>query len=160
MKTLHSVTNGFLKKPLSISVTGETVQSLIKEAVEVRKKAYVPYSKFAVGAAILTEDSKVYAGCNIENAALAPTICAERTALCKAVSDGYINFKMVTVVAHQQYFTAPCGFCRQSLSEFVSSDGDTDIFLSRPTMDQVLCTKLSKLLPISFISYQKDSVAA
>ncbi|KAI8439629.1 hypothetical protein MSG28_013348 [Choristoneura fumiferana] len=139
----------------------ETVQSLIKEAVEIRKNAYVPYSNFAVGAAILTEkDSKVYTGCNIENAALAPTICAERAALPKAVCDGYLNFKMVAVVAHQQNFTAPCGFCRQSLSEFVSSDGDTDIFLSRPTMDQVLCTKLSKLLPLSFISYKKDSVTS
>ncbi|XP_063365394.1 cytidine deaminase-like [Cydia amplana] len=137
----------------------ETVQSLIKDAVEIRKKAYCPYSNFAVGAAILTEkDSKVYTGCNVENAALAPTICAERAALPKAVADGYTHFKMVAVVAHQQNFTAPCGFCRQSLSEFVSTDGDTDVFLSKPTMDQVLCTKLSRLLPLSFVNYQKDNI--
>lgn len=135
------------------------MQSLIKDAVEIRKKAYIPYSNFAVGAAILTEeDSKVYTGCNIENAALTPSICAERAAVPKAVCDGYLKFKQVAIVAHQDAFTAPCGVCRQTLSEFVGSDGDMDIYLSKPVMDKVLCTKLSKLLPLSFVSYKKDSV--
>ncbi|XP_041982237.1 cytidine deaminase-like [Aricia agestis] len=138
----------------------EVVQNLIKEAVEIRKRAYVPYSNFAVGSAILTEeDSKVYTGCNIENSALTPCICAERAAVPKAVCDGYLKFKIVAVVAHQKdSFTAPCGVCRQTLSEFRGSDGDIDIYLSRPTMDKVLCTKLSQILPLSFVSYKEDSV--
>ncbi|KAM3965848.1 cytidine deaminase [Aphomia sociella] len=137
----------------------ETIQNLVKDAVVARKKSYCPYSNFAVGAAILTEDdNKVFTGCNIENSALGPTICAERAATPKAVSEGYTKFKCVAVVAHQQNFTAPCGVCRQTLSEFCGSDGDIDVYLSKPQMDKVLCTKLSDLLPLSFVSYKKDSI--
>ncbi|XP_059048696.1 cytidine deaminase-like [Achroia grisella] len=137
----------------------ETIQNLVKQAVVVRKFSYSPYSKFAVGAALLTEDdNKVYTGCNIENAALGPSICAERAAVPKAVSDGYTKFKCIAVVAHQTNFTAPCGVCRQTLSEFRGSNGDIDVYLSKPQMDQVLCTKLSYLLPLSFISYTEDSI--
>ncbi|VVC87255.1 cytidine deaminase-like [Leptidea sinapis] len=139
----------------------ETVRNLIREAVEIRKMAYCPYSNFAVGAALLTEvDAKVYTGCNIENAAMTPCICAERVAIPKAVSDGYLKFKSLAVVAHQKdSFTAPCGVCRQTLSEFRGSDGDIEIYISKPTMDKVLCTKLSQLLPFAFISYKVDSIA-
>ncbi|XP_026756307.1 cytidine deaminase-like [Galleria mellonella] len=137
----------------------ETIQNLIKEAVAARKLAYCPYSNFAVGAALLTEeDNKLYTGCNIENAALGPSICAERAAVPKAVSEGYTKFKCIAVVAHQNNFTAPCGVCRQTLSEFRGSNGDIDVYLSKPQMDKVLCTKLSDLLPLSFISYTKDSI--
>lgn len=137
-------------------ISDETVQNLIQQAVTTRKNAYCPYSNFAVGAAILTEkDSKVYTGCNIENAALTPTICAERAAVCKAVCDGYLEFKMVAIAAHQESsFTAPCGVCRQTLCEFRSSDDDIEIYLSKPTMDKVLCSKLSNFLPLSFVSYK------
>lgn len=136
------------------------MQALVGEATTIRKRAYCPYSNFSVGAALLTEDgSKVYTGCNIENSTLTPTICAERTAISKAVCDGYIKFTKVAVVAHQQEFTAPCGVCRQALNEFRSSDGDMEIYLSRPTHDKVLCTKLSQILPLSFVSYKKDNVA-
>ncbi|CAK1555607.1 unnamed protein product [Leptosia nina] len=136
------------------------VQNLIREAVKIREKAYCPYSNFAVGAALLTEeDTKVYTGCNIENAAMSPTLCAERTAIPKAVSDGYLKIKMIAIVAHQKdSFTAPCGVCRQTLSEFRGSDGDVQIYLCKPTMDQVLCTSLSEILPLSFVSYKTDSV--
>ncbi|CAH2044016.1 unnamed protein product, partial [Iphiclides podalirius] len=145
---------------VDFSSLNETAQNLIKEAVRARKNAYCPYSNFAVGAAILTEsESKVYTGCNIENATLTPSICAERAAVPKAVSDGHLKFKMVAITAHQESsFTAPCGVCRQTLSEFCSSDGDIEIYLSKPTMDKVLCTKLSKLLPLSFVSYKEDNV--
>lgn len=140
--------------------TGEAVQNLIKDAVEIRKRAYVPYSNFAVGAAILTEeDARTYTGCNIENSSMAPCICAERSAVAKAVCDGYLKFKSIAIVGHQKNtFTSPCGVCRQTLSEFRGSNGDIDIYLSKPNMDQVLCTKLTQLLPLSFVSYQKDSV--
>ncbi|CAG4960062.1 unnamed protein product [Parnassius apollo] len=139
----------------------DTVQDLVRHAVQVRKNAYCPYSNYAVGAAILTQDdSKVYTGCNIENVALSPSICAERAAVPKAVSDGYLKFKMIAIVAHQQEsFTAPCGVCRQILSEFCGSDGDIEIYLSKPAMDKVLCTKLSQLLPLAFVSFKKDSAA-
>ncbi|KAG6451390.1 hypothetical protein O3G_MSEX007100 [Manduca sexta] len=114
--------------------------------------AYCPYSNFAVGSTLLTEqDSRIYTGCNIENSAMSPAICAERTAVSKAVCDGYRKFKVVVVVAEQQQeFTAPCGVCRQTLNEFRSSSGDMDVYLSRPAMDLVLCTKLSHILPLSF----------
>lgn len=140
--------------------TGEDIQRLVTEASTIRKRAYCPYSNFSVGAALLTEDDgRVYTGCNIENATLAPSICAERAAISKAVCDGYTRFTKVGVVAHQQEFTAPCGVCRQTLNEFASSDGDIDIYLSKPTLDRVLCTKLSKILPLSFVSYKKDNIS-
>ncbi|KAJ0174519.1 hypothetical protein K1T71_009627 [Dendrolimus kikuchii] len=137
----------------------ENIQSLLKKATEIRKRAYCPYSNFAVGVTILTEeDAKEYTGFNIENAALSPSICAERSAISRAVCDGYLKFKAVAVVAHQKEFTAPCGVCRQTLNEFVGSDGDMEVYLSRPTLDNVLRTKLSHLLPLSFVSYKKDSI--
>lgn len=135
------------------------MQKLLRDAVEIRKRAYIPYSKFAVGAAILTEeDSKTYTGCNIENAALSPSICAERAAVPRAVCDGYTKFKVVAIVANQQNsFTGPCGVCRQTLSEFRSSTGDIEIYLAKPALDKVLCTTLSQLLPLSFVSYTEDN---
>lgn len=132
---------------------------MIREATLIRKKAYCPYSNFAVGAAILTEEeSKVYTGCNIENSTMTPAMCAERSAVAKAVCDGYLKFKAVAVVANQSEFTAPCGVCRQTLNEFCDSYGDIEVYLGKPSMENVLCTKLSKLLPLSFVSYKKDSI--
>ncbi|XP_026746306.1 uncharacterized protein LOC113507624 [Trichoplusia ni] len=146
-------------KIVDFNSLSEHVQNLIKTAAEVRKRSYCPYSNFAVGCAIFTEEEgKVYTGCNIENSTLSPTLCAERTAIGKAVSEGHLKFKTVAVVAHQQDFTAPCGVCRQTLSEFRGSDGDIEVFLSRPTFDDVLCTTLSNLLPLSYISYKKDNI--
>lgn len=140
-------------------IAGETVQNLLKAAAEVRKRAYCPYSNFAVGCAILTEeDDKVYTGCNIENSTLSPSLCAERTAIGKTVSDGYLKFKTVAVVAHQQSFTAPCGVCRQTLSEFRSSDGDMEVYIGKPSHDKVLCTKLSHILPLAYVSYKHDNI--
>lgn len=136
------------------------MKNLIRKATEIRQRAYCPYSNFAVGAALLSEqESGVYAGCNIESSTLAPSICAERAAIAKAVCEGSLKFSMVAVVAHQKdSFTAPCGVCRQTLSEFRGSSGDIDVYLAKPTMETVLCTKLSNLLPLSFVSYQQDSI--
>lgn len=140
-------------------LAGETAQSLLRDAVEARKRSYCPYSNFPVGAAILTEeDAKVFWGCNIENSTLSPTICAERCAIPKAVSEGYLKFKAVAVIAHQTDFTAPCGVCRQTLNEFRGSNGDIDIYLGKPSLDKVLCTKISQLLPISYVSYKVDNI--
>lgn len=138
---------------------GDRLQDMLKRAVEARKRAYIPYSNFAVGSALLTEqDEKVYTGCNIENAAFGTTICAERTALVKAVSDGYLKIKTVVVVAHQKSFTAPCGVCRETMKEFRDSNGDIEIYLAKPTLDKVLCTKLTELLPLYFVSHIDDSI--
>ncbi|MDN4074800.1 MULTISPECIES: cytidine deaminase [Fictibacillus] len=93
-------------------------ENLIKEAVSAREFAYVPYSKFKVGAALLTKDGKVYRGANIENAAYSVTNCAERTALFKAVSEGDKAFAALAVVAETDRPVPPCGACRQVISEF------------------------------------------
>lgn len=109
-----------------------------------------PYSKFKVGAAIRVSDGTIIAGCNVENAAYSPSICAERTAACKAVSSGYLEFKSVAVVAYQEKsFTTPCGVCRQVLSEFAKDD--ILIYVAKPAPCRVLVTSIKSLLPFSFV---------
>ncbi|XXM73704.1 cytidine deaminase [Lysinibacillus sphaericus] len=97
-------------------------EQLIQEAKAAREKAYVPYSKFQVGAALLTKDGKVYHGCNIENAAYSMCNCAERTALFKAYSEGDKEFSMIAVVADTARPVPPCGACRQVISELCAKD--------------------------------------
>ncbi|RKL68679.1 cytidine deaminase [Salipaludibacillus neizhouensis] len=97
-------------------------ESLLKEAKFAREKAYVPYSKFQVGAALLTNDGVVYHGCNIENAAYSMTNCAERTAIFKAVSEGARDFKAISVIADTEGPVSPCGACRQVMSELLQPD--------------------------------------
>ena len=94
------------------------IQNLINRAIEARENAYCPYSHFAVGAALLCEDGTIYEGCNIENASYGLTNCAERTAIFKAVSEGHTTFKALAVVADTEGPCAPCGACRQVISEF------------------------------------------
>lgn len=94
-----------------------TYEALIEEAKRAKSFAYVPYSRFAVGAALLTEEGTVFHGCNIENAAYSLTNCAERTAVFKAVSEGKNIFKALAVFADTGHPVPPCGACRQVLSE-------------------------------------------
>lgn len=109
---------------------GETVMTaaeLIKEAKKARERAYTPYSKFMVGAALLTKDGKVYHGCNIENAAYTPTNCAERTAFFRTVYEGEREFAKIAVVGapagmEADLLTAPCGVCRQVMMEFCNPE--------------------------------------
>jgi cytidine deaminase len=96
--------------------------SLIAEAKKAMEKAYVPYSKFQVGAALLTEDGKVYQGCNIENAAYSMCNCAERTALFSAYAHGDRKFKTLAVIADTDRPVSPCGACRQVISELCPND--------------------------------------
>ena len=91
---------------------------MYQKAVEQLKNSYSPYSKFAVGAALLTENGNLYTGCNIESAAYSATICAERTALVKAVSEGDLKIASLAVASSSGDFTFPCGICRQMLVEF------------------------------------------
>jgi cytidine deaminase len=92
--------------------------NLTKLASEARNNAIAPYSDFHVGAALLAEDGNVYTGCNIENSTLGLTLCAERVALLKALSEGQRRFKKITVVTDAKLLTPPCGACRQMLWEF------------------------------------------
>lgn len=115
-----------------------------------------PYSKFKVGASIRMADGSIVSGCNVENAAYSPSICAERTAACKAISTGYSEFKAVAVVAFQpDSFTTPCGVCRQVLSEFAKDD--IPVYVAKPSpCDQVLVTSIKSLLPYSFVPLPTD----
>ena len=93
-------------------------EKLISEAEKARKNAYAPYSKFSVGAALLSRSGKVYTGANLENSSFGQTVCAERLALYKAVSEGEKNFKKIAIVAPGAKPVTPCGICRQALFEF------------------------------------------
>ncbi len=97
-------------------MTETSAQHLIEIAVAASKFAYIPYSGYAVGAALQASDGTIYGGCNVENAAYSPTICAERTALVKAISEGHLKFDAIAVVTKDG--GSPCGTCRQTLYEF------------------------------------------
>ena len=103
-------------------------KTLVEKAIEARSTAYVPYSKFQVGAAIITSNDQVYLGCNIENASYGLTNCAERTAIFKAVSEGDNEIKAIAVVADTEGPVSPCGACRQVIAEFATDD--TKIYLA------------------------------
>ncbi|GCL67956.1 cytidine deaminase [Veillonella tobetsuensis] len=96
----------------------QELQKLIQAATEMRKQSYSPYSNFAVGAAVLSNDGYIYGGCNIENASYGLTNCAERTAIFNAVSDGKRNISAIAVVADTDRPCSPCGACRQVIGEF------------------------------------------
>ncbi|MGG1575153.1 cytidine deaminase [Fictibacillus sp. NRS-1165] len=126
---------------------------LVEKAIEARQKAYVPYSKFQVGAALLTENDSLFLGCNIENASFGMTNCAERTAIFKAVSEGEHTIKAIAVVGDTAGPISPCGACRQVIAEFCSTD--TKIILANLKGD-IKETTISELLPGFFSS--KDLV--
>ena len=123
------------------------INQLIEEAKKAREMAYVPYSKFGVGAALLTADGKVYHGCNIENAAYSMCNCAERTALFKAYSEGDKNFTLMAVIADTDRPCSPCGACRQVISELCPRD--MKVVLTNLKGD-ILETTVEELLPGAF----------
>ncbi|MCM3566577.1 cytidine deaminase [Neobacillus mesonae] len=125
------------------------IEQLIEEAKKARDKAYVPYSKFGVGAALLTSEGKVYHGCNIENAAYSMCNCGERTAVFKAVSEGERNFQMLAVVADTDRPCSPCGACRQVMAEFFPKD--MRVILANLKGDLLELT-VNDLLPGAFTS--------
>ena len=122
-------------------------QQLLNKAKEVMNNAYAPYSNFKVGAAILTESGDVYTGCNIENASYGATICAERTAAVKAVSEGHRRFLKIAIVSMEGTYTYPCGMCRQFLSEFMADDGMVIVEDSTEGIKEIA---FKELLPLSF----------
>lgn len=121
-----------------------TPEELIDLAKQVRKKAYAPYSHYKVGAALLGKSGKIYTGCNVENASYGHTVCAERTAVLKAVSEGEREFEAVAVVTKNG--GSPCGACRQVLSEF---SPELIIYIADKN-GKYRTTTLKKLLPDSF----------
>ncbi len=127
-----------------------TDRELIEIAVTAREKAYTPYSHFKVGAALLSKEGRVFTGCNIENATFTPTICAERTAFFKAVSEGVTDFDRIAIVGGREGelspFCAPCGVCRQVMAEFC--DEDFPVILGTP--DDFGVYPLRELLPYAF----------
>ena len=110
-------------------LTQEEINALVKQAIEARKMAYAPYSKYKVGAAVLGSDGKIYGGCNIENASFGLTNCAERTAIFKMVSEGCMTFRALAVVgaSEEPAESGPCGACRQVISEFCEDVYETPI---------------------------------
>ena len=123
-----------------------TDRELVSLAVEMQQRSYAPYSHFRVGTALLCCDGTVFTGCNVENAAYGSTICAERTALVKAVSEGYTDFSAIAIAGQGEDYCWPCGACRQMLYEFAP---DLKVLVSRRD-GQITSATLSELLPHGF----------
>lgn len=128
-----------------------TDKKLAELSIDAMKNSYSPYSDCKVGAALLTKSGKVYLGCNIENASFTPTVCAERTAFFKAISEGEKEFEKIAVVGGKggkiEGMFAPCGVCRQVMSEFCLPDFKIIMVTGEDSFEKV---KLSDLLPFSF----------
>ena len=129
-----------------------THEELLKTAIEARENAYVPYSHFAVGAALLAKSGKVYRGCNVENAAYGPTNCAERTAFFTAVCAGEREFEALAICGGPagkavSELCAPCGVCRQVIREFCPDDFPIVLTTDGTKLYE---TTLAELLPLSF----------
>jgi cytidine deaminase len=120
--------------------------ALIDAALAARENAFAPYSKFQVGAAIEDSDGRIHTGCNVENATFGLTICAERVAIFKAISEGVRKFRRVAVATDSEVLTPPCGACRQILWEFC---GDVDIILVNPR-GKTETYRLKELFPKPF----------
>ena len=137
----------------NIHLTDDDVnKKLIEAAIEATNFAYVPYSNFKVGAAILADNGKIYTGCNIENASYSPTNCAERTAIFKAVSEGVTKFKKIAVVGgpngNLENYCPPCGVCRQVIAEF--ADEDFELILGTSKNSYEIYNFFEEVLPLSF----------
>ena len=127
-------------------INTEDKQKLAALAVEMRSRSYIPYSHYAVGAALLTKSGKIYTGCNIENAAYPVTICAERTAMFKAISEGDMDFAAIAI-ATDDGLGYPCGSCRQVMAEFAL---DMLVLLTDKEGNITAEATVSELLPGAF----------
>lgn len=125
----------------------ELIEQLVIRAKEAKQTAYAPYSKFHVGAALLTVDGEIFTGCNVENASYSVTNCAERTAIFKAVSEGKRDFAAIAVLADKS-MTPPCGVCLQVMAEFC--DGKTFEVILADEQGVYKVYKLHELMPVSF----------
>lgn len=123
-----------------------TDRELFEIAKEASARAYAPYSNFSVGAALECDDGTIFTGCNVENAAYGSTICAERTAIVKAVSEGYRKFVRIAIYAGGKDYAMPCGSCRQVMSEF---SPDMEVLCARGD-GRYVSYPLSALMPHTF----------
>lgn len=123
------------------------MDELTERARQARELAYVPYSKFAVGAAVLTDDGEIFTGCNIENSSFGMTLCAERVAIFKAVSAGHRHLKAIAVVGDTKGPVSPCGACRQVMTEFMPSSAT--VTLTNLT-GKTETLSLKEVLPFAF----------
>ena len=123
-------------------------QELVGKAQQAKKRAYVPYSQFPVGAALLASNGRIYTGCNVEISSYGLTICAERTAIFKAISEGERNFKAIAIVSNDPEIISPCGACRQVLWDLA---GNIDVIMSTPK-GKTKTQKLKTLIPYAFDS--------
>ena len=121
-------------------------QKLINKAIEASLNSYAPYSKFSVGSALITKDGTIFTGCNIENASLGLSICAERVAIYKAVSSGYKSFKALAIIGDTDDPCTPCGACRQVILEF---SPDMEVIMTN-LHQKIKITKAKELLPDMF----------
>jgi cytidine deaminase len=122
------------------------MKKLLAAARAVRRRAHAPYSKFKVGAALEAVDGRIFTGCNVENASYGATICAERAALTKAISEGARRFRRIAIVADTRQPCPPCGICRQALDEFAP---EMEVVMAN-THGKIRVTVLSELLPNAF----------
>ena len=122
------------------------INALIAAALAVRENAFAPFSKFKVGAAVEDADGEIHTGCNVENATYGLTMCAERVAVFKAISEGARQFRRIAVAADTEVLTPPCGACRQILWEFC---GDIEIVLVNPR-GKIETWRLKELFPRPF----------
>ena len=122
------------------------MKNLIEKATEARENAHAPFSNFKVGAALLTESGEIFTGCNVENASYGLTMCAERVAIFKAISEGKKDFTQLAVVADTDNLTSPCGACRQIIWEFC---GDIPVILANLS-GETEKFQMSELLPKAF----------
>lgn len=133
-------------------VSRSVIKNLIREAIDSLKTAYTPYSNFRVGSALLTTSQRIYTGCNIENASYGATICAERTAFSKAISEGENRFAAIAIVGGNNGmvldYCPPCGVCRQVMREFV--DPNKFLVVLAKSEEEYQTFFLEELLPLSF----------
>ncbi|XP_047503050.1 cytidine deaminase-like [Penaeus chinensis] len=147
MKQVGPSPNNATTAELEKNLTDSELQKLIDSSLRARQNSYSPYSKFPVGAALLTDAGEVIEGCNVENLSYGLTVCAERTAVCSAVAKGYRKFRAIAISAEMgQRFVGPCGACRQTLAEFGL---DWEVYLTMPNR-LYMKTTVGKLLPDSF----------
>ncbi|KAK1157307.1 cytidine deaminase-like [Acipenser oxyrinchus oxyrinchus] len=148
-----TVTDGSRVVPLESGSTHfltsekDMIKTLLHECLQAKEFAYCPYSKFRVGAALMTKEGNIFVGCNVENACYNLGVCAERTAIQKAISEGHMNFRAIAIASDlEDQFISPCGACRQVMREFGT---EWDVFLSRPDGSYLKMT-VDELLPMSF----------
>ncbi len=127
----------------------EAIEVLVGKALEAREKAHAPYSKYKVGAALLAQSGKIYTGCNVENASYGLTVCAERVAICKAVSEGEKDFLAIAVATSNG--APPCGACLQVMAEFVADFSSFQVILVN-AQGQWRVLTLKDLYPFGFTS--------